>query len=205
MPEPHMCVPWQCQVRPPLATMATWLITVYFHQVCVDSKWKIMCKNMLMYGLSWIMIFFGHQWGDSSNIFMCDTVTSENCEVFYQQFPLVTVSLMKIIGESPHSWTKKLLFMLGHTLFCVQISNHFVVSAWTKQMTFPHDEIIKWKHFPCYWPIVRGIHRSPVNSPHKGQCHGALMFSMICAWTNSWVNNQDVGIWDAIIVIMMSL
>ena len=32
------------------------------------------------------------------------------------------------------------------------------------------DDVIKWKHFPCYWPFVRGIHRSPVNSPqHKGQ------------------------------------
>ena len=32
------------------------------------------------------------------------------------------------------------------------------------------------KHFPRYWPFVRGIHRSPVNSPHKGQWRGALMF-----------------------------
>ena len=31
----------------------------------------------------------------------------------------------------------------------------------------------------CYWPFVRGIHRSPVNSPYKGQWHGALMFSLI--------------------------
>ena len=41
------------------------------------------------------------------------------------------------------------------------------------------------------WPFVRGIPRSPVNSPHKGQWRGALMFSVICAWTNGWVNNQD--------------
>ena len=40
----------------------------------------------------------------------------------------------------------------------------------------------KWKHFPRYWPFVRGIHRSPVNSPHKGQWRAALMFSSICAW-----------------------
>ena len=25
-----------------------------------------------------------------------------------------------------------------------------------------HDDAIKWKHFPRYWPFVRGIHRSPV-------------------------------------------
>ena len=23
-----------------------------------------------------------------------------------------------------------------------------------------HDDVIKWKHFPRYWPFVRGIHRS---------------------------------------------
>ena len=42
-----------------------------------------------------------------------------------------------------------------------------------------HDDVIKWKHFPRYWPFVWGIHRSPVNSPHKGQRRGALMFSLI--------------------------
>ena len=30
-----------------------------------------------------------------------------------------------------------------------------------------HDDVIKWEHFPRYWPFLRGIHRSPVNSPHK--------------------------------------
>ena len=43
-----------------------------------------------------------------------------------------------------------------------------------------HDDVIRWKHFPRYWPFVWGINRSPVNSPHKGQWRGALMFSLIC-------------------------
>ena len=60
---------------------------------------------------------------------------------------------------------------------------------------FPHqhDDVIKWKHSPRYWPFVRGIHRSPVNSPHKGQWRGALMYSLICAWMNGWVNNREAG------------
>ena len=41
---------------------------------------------------------------------------------------------------------------------------------------FHHDDVIKWKHFPRYWPFLRGIHRSPVNSPQKGQWRGALIF-----------------------------
>ena len=56
-----------------------------------------------------------------------------------------------------------------------------------------YDDVIKWKHFPRYWPFVRGIHRSPVNSPHKGQWRGALMICMICAWINGWVNTHEAG------------
>ena len=56
-----------------------------------------------------------------------------------------------------------------------------------------HDDDMKWKHFPRYWPFVRGIHRSPVNSSHKGQWRGALMFSLICVWINGWVNNRKAG------------
>ena len=58
---------------------------------------------------------------------------------------------------------------------------------------FIHDDVIKWKQFLRYLPFERGIHRSPVNSPHKGQWRGALMFSLICAWTNGWVNNGEAG------------
>ena len=56
-----------------------------------------------------------------------------------------------------------------------------------------HDDVIKWKHFPRYWPFVPGIHRSPVNSLHKGHWCGALMFSFICACINSWVKNHQAG------------
>ena len=40
---------------------------------------------------------------------------------------------------------------------------------------------------------MRGIHRSQVNSPHKGQWRGALMFSLIWARINIWVNNGEAG------------
>ena len=61
-------------------------------------------------------------------------------------------------------------------------------SLWLRQ-----DDVTKRKHFPRYWPFVRWIHRSPVNSPHKGQRRGALMFSLICAWINGWINNRAAG------------
>ena len=61
------------------------------------------------------------------------------------------------------------------------------------QMGFLHDDVIKWNQFPRYWPFVRGIHWSPLNSPHKGQWRGAFMSSLICAWINAWVNNRETG------------
>ena len=81
--------------------------------------------------------------------------------------------------------------------------NPFAVNFLTNKLTnwptegehkiFSHDDVIKWKHFPRYWPFVRGIHRSTVNSPHKGQWRGALMFTLICARINGWVNIREAG------------
>ena len=51
-----------------------------------------------------------------------------------------------------------------------------------------HDDVLKWKYFPRYWPFLRGIQRSPVDSHHKGQWRGALIFYLICAWTDCWAN-----------------
>ena len=56
-----------------------------------------------------------------------------------------------------------------------------------------HDDVIIWKLFPRCWPFVRVLHRWPVNSPHKGQWRGALMFSSICAWIKGWVNTHEAG------------
>ena len=92
------------------------------------------------------------------------------------------------------------LFQLGPSA----TSTHHV--HWNSGCPFErhlHDDVIKWKHFPRYWPFVRGIHRSPVNSSHKGQWRGALMFSFICTRINGWVK-QWRGWWDATVPIMTS-
>ena len=68
-----------------------------------------------------------------------------------------------------------------------------------------HNYIIKWKHFPCYWPFVRGIHPSPVSSLHKGQWCRALMYSLICAEQTFEQTIAMPVIWDAIMLIMTSL
>ena len=57
---------------------------------------------------------------------------------------------------------------------------------------FIQDDVTK--HFPGYWPYVRGIHWPPVDSHHKCQWRGALMFSLMCAWTNGLANNRNAGL-----------
>ena len=55
-----------------------------------------------------------------------------------------------------------------------------------------------WRHqmesFSALLALCAGIHRSPVNSPHKGQWRGALMFSLICA-LNKRFSKQSWGWW----------
>ena len=56
-----------------------------------------------------------------------------------------------------------------------------------------HDDVIKWKHFPRYWPFVQGIHRWPVNSRHKGPVTWSFGISFHLAWINGCVNNCEAG------------
>ena len=49
----------------------------------------------------------------------------------------------------------------------------------------PHYDVIRWKHFPLYWPFVRET------TGHQDS--DALMFYLIRTWTKGWANNRDVG------------
>ena len=95
-------------------------------------------------------------------------------------------------------WLKSLTRFLQSSscFFCVTClvpMTSYKISNFLLPHSFSHDGFIKWKPFPRYWPFVRGFHRSPVFSPHKGQWHRALMFSLIWAWINDWENNHEAG------------
>ena len=128
-------------------------------------------------------------------------------------FSLESAPLLKIIGELLHDVSKpRILQALSRFkdtnpskinvdrsfhpiwLSLIKASSNPVLSHYTTRRHWHcHDDVVKWKHFPRYWPFVRGIHRSPVNSSHKGQWRGALIFSLICVWINGWVNNREAG------------
>ena len=83
-----------------------------------------------------------------------------------------------------------LLFTL-HTLYIrtyIQCTQQQIHTSLAVLMMTSSNRIIS-----ALLALCVGIHRSPVNSPHKGKWRGALMFSLTCAWTNVWVNNLDPG------------
>ena len=55
------------------------------------------------------------------------------------------------------------------------------------------DDVIKWKHFPRYWPFVRGGQRWIPRA--KASDTELWCFSLICACINGWVNNGEAGDW----------
>ena len=94
--------------------------------------------------------------------------------------------------ESTHCCSQYVIrfWRMGHGHVVKTLATKWAVGGVSKSL---HDDVIKWKHFPRNWPFVPEIHRSPVNSPHKGQWRGALMFLLICVWINGWVNNREAG------------
>ena len=127
-----------------------------------------------------------------------------------QTIAWANVYLPTIRSSGIHMMTSQEIHDISFTKMCVQftlsnacpylpgsneLTNDIVYIKFTLKSRQPavrsHDDIIKWKHFPHYRSGVWGIHQSPVDSPHKGQWCGALMFSLICTWINSWANNRD--------------
>ena len=54
-----------------------------------------------------------------------------------------------------------------------------------------------WRHqmetFSTLLAFCAGNSPAPDEFPHKGQWRGALMFCVICALINGWVNNREAG------------
>ena len=110
------------------------------------------------------------------------------CHVLYLNYlPIVWHSEVILWKPRPNLWSRSLIICNCPAASALR---HVLLPLPNKNI---HADVIKWKHFPRYWPFVRGIHRSPLNSPHKGQWRGALMFSLIYARINGWVNTGEAG------------
>ena len=108
-------------------------------------------------------------------------VTSRTVILIYAQYEWKIQFLCWLIG-------------LNHTL-CNKASGQCLYShhCHPKVLSVCIDDYQIKKHFPRCWPFMRGIHWSPVDSPHKGQWRGFFYVSLICAWTKGWANTRDTG------------
>ena len=124
------------------------------------------------------------EWEFTVSLWRHDIETRSALLTFCEENPPVT-------GGFPSQRASNAGFDVTLTLVFIKYGTNNLVPGDLRR--HKHDDVIKWKHFPRYWPFVRGIHQSPVNSSHKGQWRGALMFSLICVWINGWVNNCEAG------------
>ena len=69
-----------------------------------------------------------------------------------------------LVREKPNSIANALALRLS----CANPSmSHRIMIRRLNEPTEAHDDVLTWKRFLHYWPFVRGIHRSPTDSPYK--------------------------------------
>ena len=116
----------------------------------------------------------------------CRDISSTEDDLITHCHAIIGGLVIEVSGFKTHV---KLKLFLSHTLWTWPFPKHWHFleicffpdeTLWMRHICEPW-----WRHqietFSAnYWPFVRGIHQSSVNSPHKGKCHGALVFSLIC-------------------------
>ena len=115
---------------------------------------------------------------------------------FYKQITFLTFSTSKELFYDVYILYQWVYFNVRQRLVSVKVCQYMKPMSYIsycKVKFLFHDDVNTSKHSPRYWPFVRGIHRSQLNSHHKGQWRRALMFYMICALTNSLLNSRDAG------------
>ena len=101
-----------------------------------------------------------------------------------------------LIGRNYH--LRRVIYYMCHT-------QRGVIYHMYDEKPWKHDDVITWKHIPHYWPFVRGIHRPPMDSPHKGWWLGVWCFLWSAPEQTVEQKIETPVIWDTIAVIMTSL
>ena len=95
------------------------------------------------------------------------------------------------------SWCILLKFCTGHGSMTVVLCAKFQKKIYRlRKMTnkiFAMDFAWWYHQMETFSALLALCEGHSVDSPHKGQWHGALMFSLMCGWTNNWANNRDAG------------
>ena len=111
-------------------------------------------------------------WNSVEHLFQNEILSIESDVIFNKQ----------LYGEMIDSWGRR---------------KRWIIQCWPYSAMKEIGTFTWWRHqietFSALLAFLPGIHRSPVNSPHKSQWCGDLMFSLICAWIKGWVNYREAG------------
>ena len=200
--EKHKLLPvWQWKQETPMGLWAPNLINTSIHTTINESDTPVALvqksKNTHQYrrmslseDIHGNRTFLGHHYFIANDLYK-DIFKTTKFLVISSPCCLLVKSTKNTIFHNASRRTRntnEYSYVISINRGMVLVGTKFSVAVTTVIL---HDDVIKWKHFPGYRPLVRGIHRRPVNSPHKGQWRGALLFSLICAWIKGWVNNGD--------------
>ena len=93
-------------------------------------------------------------------------------DIFYNIHRILQSALMRHDSDVPWALTRFIsltawLVVQKHihtnNQEIIKVLNYWLVVPWIHWFLVDsphHDDVIKWKHFPRYWPFVWGIHRS---------------------------------------------
>ena len=143
-----MTITWSYWIKVNIVTIMNLLTHAHYVSALINCSTKV--KN---HSTTQIYNIFTNKHDELSNTFQClvHTGISDHCLIH------------RILNEGELSW-------FFYDKKCI-IKKEIIVLLWNycngSGINISHDDLIKWKHFPPYWPFVRGIHRSPVNSRTK--------------------------------------
>ena len=155
---------------------------VYFFMHC----WDLYVRINYWIELNWI------GWPCFVCTFKIVLPKNSRCDHHYQTARQTAVNQSNVVSPciAAYDWLRALVHLWHHdrddlnmVLLAIFQEQNMWFSWWRHQM----------ETFSALLALCAGNSPVPVNSPHKGQWRGALMFSLICAWINRWVNNREAG------------
>ena len=132
----------------------------------------------------------------------CERINSLPLEHIHYSVCIMYIPEHRIIGNTTIVRVES--FNLRGLMVDEHLPNAAHTDGVTNESVTYHDDVIKWKHFPRYWLSMWGIHRLPVNSPHKA--HNAELWCFL--WYAPEPTVEQIltpVIWDVFAPIMTSL
>ena len=106
--------------------------------------------------------------GNGLAVLWCQISTAQNTDVTLLQaniWPGYRIIYQQFLSPWGCSYHNILKYIFMKECKSIGSTNAFSSVVWIHFLGW-QDDVIRWKHFPHYWPFVQEIHRSLVYTPH---------------------------------------